>query len=60
MPPRFYCSYCHHTYEFCKCVPNGCDEPKTEDPIKKHFSELGKKSWEKRKASLLQVKKQTK
>lgn len=30
------------------------------DPIKKHFSELGKKSWEKRKTSLLQVKKQTK
>lgn len=26
--------------------------------IKKHFSELGKKSWEKRKASLLQVNKQ--
>lgn len=26
---------------------------KQEDPIKKHFSELGKKSWEKRKAKLL-------
>jgi len=32
-------------------------EKKEEDPIKKHFSELGKKSWEKRKTSLLQVKK---
>jgi len=27
---------------------------KKEDPIKKHFSELGKKSWEKRKAKLLE------
>lgn len=34
-----------------------------EDPIKKHFSELGKKSWESRKKKLLEkskVEKQTK
>ncbi len=31
-------------------------KPKEEiDPIKKHFSELGKKSWEKRKEKLLKV-----
>jgi len=31
-------------------------KPIKEDPIKKHFSELGKKSWEKRKAKLLEKK----
>jgi hypothetical protein len=30
-----------------------CHKEKQEDPIKKHFSGLGKRSWEKRKAKLL-------
>jgi hypothetical protein len=37
----------------CSDTNCNCHKEKEEDPVKKHFSELGKKSWESRKAKLL-------
>lgn len=46
MPHKFYCVHCHQIYEFCKCIPNGCDAPLEKIRYKTRPIRMHDKTWE--------------